>query len=113
MDLHFLHPGHYKIDLHVHGELATEKILSKLDLFNTKIEKIMADLTKLEADVTAQATVIASAVTLLQGLKQKLDEAGTDKVKLAALSSSIESQTQSLSAAVVANTPSEEVPPTQ
>lgn len=71
----------------------------------------MADeLVKLEQDVAAQDTVIKSAVTLLQGLKQKLDEAGTDKVKLAALSSSIEAQTESLSSAVAQNTPSEGAP---
>ena len=105
MDLHFLHPGHYKIDLHVHGELGTEKILDKLDLLNTKIEKVMTDLTALTASVTKNAEVIDSAILLIKGIKQKLDEAGTDPVALKALSDSLGAKDQELADAIVANTP--------
>lgn len=71
----------------------------------------MADeLATLEQEVTENGTVIGSAVTLLQGLKAKLDAAGTDPVKLKALSDQISAQTDSLAEAIVANTPSEEAP---
>lgn len=65
----------------------------------------MAILDQLQADVTANGDAIQSAITLLEGLKTKLDEAGTDPVALAALSTALEAQTAALAAAVVANTP--------
>ena len=70
----------------------------------------MSALTDLQAAVTAEDTVIDSAVTLLQGLKAALDAAGTDPVALAALSADIAAKTQALSDAVVANTPAAPAP---
>lgn len=77
-----------------------------------KLNSIMADLTQLIQDVQNNASVIESAITLLQGLKEKLDAAGTDATKLAELSASLESQTNSLAAAIAANTPADATPPT-
>jgi len=67
--------------------------------------KMSAELDKLEADVAAEATVVDSAIALLQGLKAALDAAGTDPAKLAALSASIEEKTAALASAVTTNTP--------
>lgn len=67
----------------------------------------MALLDELLAEVEENKTVVASAVTLLQGLKEKLDAAGTDPAKLKALSSQLSSQTDALAEAVVTNTPAE------
>lgn len=73
----------------------------------------MAKLDQISADVAAQSSVIQSAVVLLGGLKTKLDEAvtalagGDDGAALAALSASLESNTQALAAAVAVNTPAE------
>lgn len=77
-----------------------------------KLEKIMADLTQLETEVSENLTVTQSAITLLNGLKAALDAAGTDPAKLKALSDSLSSQTDSLAAAVSANTPAEGQPTT-
>lgn len=63
------------------------------------------ELNDLEAAVTKEDSVIDSAITLLGGLKAALDAAGTDPVKLKALSDSIGAKTQALSDAIVANTP--------
>ena len=87
------------------------EVKDKLNLIISKQDQTMADLTQLTTDVQNNATVIGSAVTLLQGLKQQLDAAGTDATKLAALSSSLEAQTQSLADAVAANTPASTTPP--
>lgn len=81
------------------------RIESKLDIIITNQEKIMADLSQLQSDVAAQNTVVQSVVTLLQGLKAKLDAAGTDPVALKALSDQLEANTKALSDAVTANTP--------
>jgi hypothetical protein len=78
----------------------------QLDAHLIRMEnKIMAALDDLQAAVAAEDTVVDSAVALLQGLKAALDAAGTDPVKLSALSADITAKTASLSAAVAANTP--------
>lgn len=63
------------------------------------------ELIDLQAAVTAENTVIDSAITLLTGLKAALDAAGTDPVALKALSDEIGAKTASLAGAVAANTP--------
>lgn len=65
----------------------------------------MADLSKLEASVQKDTDAVNSAVTLLQGLSQAIKDAGVDQTKLDALTTSLDASTQSLSDAVVANTP--------
>jgi hypothetical protein len=68
----------------------------------------MADeMVKLETEVSETKTVMQSAIVLLQGLKQRLDEAGTDKAKLDALANDLDVHTNDLAAAVTANTPAE------
>jgi len=65
----------------------------------------MAALDDLTAQVAANTTVIDSAIVLLEGLKAALDAAGTDPVKLKALSDSLAAEDSKLAAAVAANTP--------
>lgn len=64
----------------------------------------------LQEEVTAQTTVIGGAVTLMNGLKTKLDaaiaaNAAGDPTKLQALSDSLGANTKQLADAVAANTP--------
>lgn len=70
-------------------------------------KRLMSALTDLQAQVAAEDTVIASAITLLNGLKAALDAAiaSGDPAALAALSADITAQTTALSAAVATNTP--------
>ena len=64
----------------------------------------------LAAAVARDAEVNQSAITLLQGLKAKLEEAGTDPVKLQTLIDALGTQQDALAAAVVANTPAAPTP---
>lgn len=89
-----------------------------MDRLLTKLESIMTDLSKLQADVTAQTDTIQSAVTLLSGLSQQiaaLKNAGTsDKATqdaIDALASTVEQNSQALAAAVTANTPAADQAP--
>src|SRR5512135_2768325 len=52
-------------------------------------EKLMAAIDDIQAAVTAENTVIDSAITLINGLSAALAAAGTDPVKLAALQTDI------------------------
>jgi len=83
-----------------------DRIEAKLNtlLFLTLKEGTMFD--KLHADVSANTDAVQSAVTLLGGLKAQLDAAiaSGDPAQLQALSDQLESNTQTLAAAVAANT---------
>jgi hypothetical protein len=86
-------------------------LTASLGILRKEVETtVMADLTQLQNDVAAETTVEQSAIALLGGLKAALDAAGTDPTKLAALSSTIESNTAALAAAVAANTPAAAAP---
>lgn len=65
----------------------------------------MAAIDDLATAVAAEDTVIASAVTLLQGIPGLISAAGVDPAKLAALQTDIQNQTQTLAAAVLVGTP--------
>jgi len=64
----------------------------------------MAQLDDLTAQVKANADVEASAIVLIQGLADKLQNAGTDAGKLQALQSELRTSADALGAAVAANT---------
>lgn len=76
-------------------------------------EQIMALLDNLEAEVTELTTVTESAVKLLQRLSEQIKAAGTDPVKLKALTAQLDQNTSVLAAAVAANTPADEEPPVE
>lgn len=65
----------------------------------------MANLADLQAAVTADTSVTASAVTLLQGLSAQLAAAGTDPVALQGIIQELNTNTAALADAVAANTP--------
>jgi hypothetical protein len=100
------------MDTHVHVHIDTPDIFQKLlfeklEFLTSKTLKMSEQLDKLTQEVAENKTVMASAVTLLQGLKQRLDDAGTDQAKLAELSADLDTNTNALAAAVTANTPVE------
>ncbi len=65
----------------------------------------MTDLSGIEASVTATTDAEQAAIDLLNQLGQLLKDAGTDPVKLKALSDALDAKKADLAAAVVANTP--------
>jgi hypothetical protein len=73
---------------------------------------IMSALDTLKSQVAANTTVIGSAVTLIQGLKAKLDEAiaSGDPAALQALSDELATQDAALAQAVADNTPASTPP---
>ena len=98
-----------RVDLHIHS--AEDVIMSKLNHLEallTRSFKAMAnELDALTAKVTANGTVIDSAVTLIQGIKAALDAAiaSGNPAALQALSDSLGTQDARLAAAILANTP--------
>jgi hypothetical protein len=78
-----------------------------LTLTLTKGDAMAGELDDLQREVAENNDAVQSAITLLQGLKAKLDEAinSGDMTKVAALSAQLSAQTDALAAAVTANTP--------
>jgi hypothetical protein len=80
----------------IEGALA--RVLGKEDF-------IMKELDDLTAQTAANRSVIGSAIVLINGIAARIDAAGVDPTKLAALSASLKADDDDLAAAVVKNTP--------
>ena len=65
------------------------------------------ELDRLTTEVAETRTVVESAIVLISGLRQRLDDAiaSGDPAALTALSEDLDSQQAALAAAVAANTP--------
>jgi hypothetical protein len=97
----------FKIHVVLEGPLL-EKVADLLQSIHTQQGHIMTVLSDLQDAVTAEDTVIDSAVTLISGLAAQiaaLIAAGNSDPALQALHDDIVTKTASLSAAVTANTP--------
>lgn len=96
-----------KIDVHVflHGGEQENEILAKLTQILTNQGVIMATLTDVQAAVTAEDTVIDSAIVLLQGLAAQVAALQPNQAAIDALAADIGGKTQALADAVAANTP--------
>ncbi len=113
-----------KLQLHVNHSLdgASLELLARLvcllerkeDLMSVALDELRAALAELEADVTTQTDVTQSAVRLLEGLSAQLADAVASAVDLDDLRSrvqnlnaSLDTQRNTLAAAVAANTPAQ------
>ncbi len=93
-------PARRGFDLFIHDERGDAQLIKHL-------EAIMSALDDLRTEVAESKTVSESAVLLLQGLKEQLDDAiaSGDPAALTQLSADLDAQTNRLAAAVTANTP--------
>ena len=96
-------------NIRIFGGDQLDRIEQRLARVEQLLRKNMAAIDDLVADVTAENTVIDSAMALIQGLKASLDAAGADPAKLAQLKTDIEAKSAALAAAVAANTPAASV----
>ena len=70
-----------------------------------KAYNMSKEMDDLQAQVQSTKGVIQSAVVLIRGLKERLDEAGTDPAKLNAIREDLDQRDDELAAAVAANSP--------
>ena len=99
-----------RVDHYFHQDGAEnhwQHVLQMLHTINERTATMAGELDQLKAAVEAENTVIASAISLLQGLKSALDAAiaANNPQALVDLSNEIGAKTAELSAAVTANTP--------
>lgn len=100
------------MDIHVYlhsGEDVTHRMLRELlvgqDQLKAQGAKLMATLSDVQAAVTAEDTVIDSALTLIQGLADKVAALQPNQAAIDALAADIKGKSDALAAAVAANTP--------
>lgn len=86
---------------------AIEALLREI---SKEVKQMANALSDLQAAVAAEDTVIASALTLINGFAAQLAAAGTDPAALAALTTDINAKATALAAAVAANTPAAPAP---
>jgi chromosome segregation ATPase len=71
-----------------------------------EVRRMSAALDTLTAQVAANTSVVDSAVVLIGGLAQQIQDLKNDPVALQALADSLKGEDDKLAAALVANTPS-------
>jgi len=86
------------------------KIIRKLDQITDKENEMSEELDLLTVEVAEIATVVDSAIVLLNGLAQQLLDIRDDPAAIEALALELDAKANELAAAVVANTPPVEPP---
>jgi len=98
MDIHLYHH-----DRQV--EVLLSEILGKLNLILNQMETIMTAVDDLTTQVTANSSVIDSALVLINGIAARIEAAGVDPAKLQALVTELKTKDDALAVAVADNTP--------
>lgn len=81
------------------------RINYKLNYLIERIDSMSVEFDNLTAQVKANSDVLDSAITLINGIADRITAAGVDPTKLNALTTELKAKDDLLSAAVVANTP--------
>jgi prefoldin subunit 5 len=82
-----------------------EIVQRKLARIERKVNYLMATLADVQAAVTAEDSVIDSAVALIQGLAAQIAALAPNQAAIDALAADVQSKSDALAAAVAANTP--------
>ena len=97
-----------ELHIHIHHHY-DDKLFTEIKSINTNIKTMANELDNLTAEVTETKDLQQSAITLLNGLKTKLDEAiaNNDMSRVVALRDELDSSNAALAAAITANTPAD------
>lgn len=94
------------VTLHFPDALRFETVTpAALAQLNQKLDKIMATLVDIQAAVTAEDTVIDSALALINGLAAQVAALAPNQAAIDALAADITAKSTALAAGVAANTP--------
>lgn len=91
--------------IHLHHHFHFDEAGHFFETIIRKVTHMSQQLDDLTTQVSANTSVIESALTLIQGLRQQIIDAGTDPAKLQALTDSLKAEDDKLAAAIADNTP--------
>ena len=103
---HHSEPGHDPVGL----QARLFYLERDVHLICKQLEKIMATLSDVQAAVTAEDTVIDSAIALIQGLAAQIAALAPNQAAIDALAADVKAKSDALAAAVAANTLSSPAP---
>lgn len=81
------------------------RLEEQANIINFKLKKVMQTLDELKALVEQENSVIDSAITLLNGLSEKIAALTPDQAAIDALATEVKAKSDALAAAITANTP--------
>lgn len=84
----------------------TQKQFDRIEAQTERLASMALDLSRLSAEIAENNDAISSAVTLLNQIAQELRDAAGNQAAVNALADQLDTQSNNLAAAVVANTPS-------
>jgi hypothetical protein len=90
----------------MHTDRLLVKALGLLEYLVQQVQHMSSDLSSIQVAVSAETDAVKAAVTLLTDLAARLEAAKADPAQVQALADQIRANSDALSAAVVANTPS-------
>jgi hypothetical protein len=93
------------VHVHLHNDGVEEKVDALIAFLHREAAIMSDELATLTQEVTETGDAIQSAITLINGLAEQIRDNATDPVALRALAAELDTQSDSLAAAVVANTP--------
>lgn len=88
-----------------------DNILTELRLLNKELMNMSTEMDNLTAQVHANSDLLDSAVTLINGIANRITAAGVDPVALDALTTELKAKDEALAASVAANTPASPATP--
>lgn len=94
----------FETHVHIH-HCEPPGVVAGMEAILLEMKKMSAELDRLTNEVQETKTAIDSAVTLIKGLAQQIRDHVDDPAKLKELADELDSKTNELGAAVVANTP--------
>jgi hypothetical protein len=97
---------HASIEITLPSEVIVliRNLIGALDNQTRSMTKMAGEFTALQAQVAANTSAVQSAITLINGIADRIAAAGTDPTALASLTSELRAQDDALASAVTANT---------
>lgn len=88
-------------NVHVYVHVgAQDEVLRLLQQLNVKVDAMSQEVDQLQEAVSRTAGVIDSAVVLIRGIREQIEDAGTDRAKLREITQSLSAKEGELAAAV-------------
>lgn len=78
---------------------------NKLNIILERLQSMSQEMDALTAQVQANNDALDSAVALINGIADRITAAGVDRAKLTSLTDELRAKDETLSSAVLANTP--------